>query len=394
MTKPTIRQVSPEEMLEAVYPLTSYALHPSPPLPDKEDWRERVTQRQGMTCYAAYEGETSVACAVSSPMTQNVRGTILGMGGIWGVATHPAARRKGYCRALIQRLLETMRDAGRPLSALYPFRESFYGRLGFVTLPQGRIAIFEPSTLAPLLKRDLGSEVEIALIGEAHDVYHEYVVQMQQRTHGMAKFDFVRQVDVQRNRFWLAQAKVDGETVGLMQYNLTGEHETEYNLRAGRFYYRTSQGKYLLLQWIARHIDQANRAELWLPAFEQPETWLSDMDVSLDRPPHTPMGRVVDLSQINGMRTGPGHLAVRVRDPLCPWNRGTWQLESANGQLQVCQGGEANCELSIQGLSALVYGAHDPGDFPIRGWSDPSPEVQATMRAMFPRKLAYLHEWF
>jgi hypothetical protein len=50
--------------------------------------------------------------------------------------------------------------------------------------------------------------------------------------------------------------------------------------------------------------------------------------------------------------------------------------------------------LSIQGLSALVYGAHDPGDFPIRGWSDRSPEVQATMRAMFPRKLAYLHEWF
>jgi hypothetical protein len=217
---------------------------------------------------------------------------------------------------------------------------------------------------------------------------------MQQRTHGMAIFDFVDQASLQRSRYWLAQAKVDGETVGLMQYYLTGERETEFTLRAGRFYYRTSQGKYLLLQWIARHIDQANRAELWLPAFEQPETWLSDIDISLDRPPHTPMGRVVDLAQINGMRTGPGRLAVRVHDSLCPWNEETWRLESANGRLQVRSGGVADCELSIQGISALVYGAHDPGDFPVRGWGHPSPEVLATMRAMFPPRLAYLHEWF
>ena len=55
---------------------------------------------------------------------------------------------------------------------------------------------------------------------------------------------------------------------------------------------------------------------------------------------------------------------------------------------------EADCALSIQGLSALVYGAHDPGDFQVRGWGDPSPDTLATMRVMFPQKLAYLHEWF
>jgi predicted acetyltransferase len=394
VTHATVRQISAEEMLEAMYPLTGYALHPSPPLPDREEWRERVTQRKGLTRFAAFEGEASVACAVSSAMTQNVRGAILGMGGIWGVATYPAARRKGHCRTLMTRLLDTMHRSGRPLSALYPFRESFYERLGYVTLPQNRKAIFAPSTLAPLLKADLGGEVELALIGEAHDTYREYVGQMQQRTHGMATFDYVDQVSVQRNRSWLAQAKVDGETVGLMQYYLTGERETEYTLRAGRFYYRTSRGKYLLLQWIAQHIDQANQVELWLPAFELPETWLSDMNVSIDRPPFTPMARVVDLAQIGGMQTGPGHVSVRVHDPHCPWNKGTWRLETANGRLQVRPGSQADCELSIQGVSALVYGAHDPGDFPVRGWGDPSPEMVATMRAMFPPKLAYLHEWF
>ena len=106
------------------------------------------------------------------------------------------------------------------------------------------------------------------------------------------------------------------------------------------------------------------------------------------------MARVVDIARIGGMQTGPGRLSVRVHDPHCPWNEGTWQLETANGRLQVRRGGEPDCELSIQGVSALVYGGHDPGDLPIRGWADVSQEALAAMREMFPPRLAYLHEWF
>jgi predicted acetyltransferase len=53
-------------------------------------------------------------------MTQNVRGALLGMSGVWGVSTHPSARRQGYSRQLMARLLEAMRDAGQALSGLYP----------------------------------------------------------------------------------------------------------------------------------------------------------------------------------------------------------------------------------------------------------------------------------
>lgn len=63
-----------------------------------------------------------------------------------------------------------------------------------------------------------------------------------------------------------------------------------------------------------------------------------------------------------------------------------------DGILQVSAGDEADCDLSIQALAALIYGTHPPGDFPIRGWGDPSPEVQATLRTMFPPLVPYLHE--
>ncbi|UCC62347.1 MAG: GNAT family N-acetyltransferase, partial [Anaerolineae bacterium] len=363
MAEVTLRQVYGDEMLDIVHWMHGYALRPSPPLIDKAEYQAMVKQRKGVVYFALYEDGEPVACVASTPLVQQVRGGLFGAGGIMEVVTHPAARRKGYSRRLMARLLDAIRQEGRPLSCLYPFRESFYERLGYVTFSQIRKASFAPSTLAPLLKVDLGGEVELALIGERYEVYLDYLRQVQRRVHGMALFEHADHGWAQRNRFWLALARVKEKTVGLMLYALRGERETEYNLRAFRFYYHTSQGKYLLLQWVARHIDQANQAELWLSPLELPETWLADMNVTVETVHFTPMGRVVDLAQMGGVHTGSGRFSARVQDPLCPWNEGVWRFETADGRLQVYPAQEADCALSIQAVSALVYGAHDPADF-------------------------------
>ena len=397
MTRTTIRQIEGQAFLDALYPLTNYAFHSSPPLGDKEEWSEWVRHREGVTGFALFEDEgapAAVACTASTAMTQNVRGGLYGMGGIWGVATHPASRRKGYCRRLMARQLAAMHEAKRAFSGLYPFRESFYERLGYVSLPQTCKARLAPLVLAPLAKMQFAGQVELALIGEGVETYLAYLRRMQQHTHGMARIEYPDKVSAQRNRFWLATARVDGEVVGVMLYNLKGEREGEFTLHAARFYYHTSEGRYLLLQWIARHIDQANRVELILAPTELPETWLPDMSVTVETADLAPMGRVVDVAGIGGMHTGPGRFAARISDPLCPWNEATWRFETVDGLLQVAPAQEADCELSIQGLSALVYGPYDPADLPLRGWGNPSLEMQATLRAMFPRLLPYIHEMF
>src|SRR4030043_640349 len=148
----TIRHLQGEEMLEALYALNSYSLQPSPPLQNKEDWFSIVRERQGITCSAVFEDETPVAIAVSTPMTQNMRGELFPASGVWGVATTPQARRKGYCRRSMASLLSAERDSGKVFSNLYPFRESFYDRLGYIAFPLSKIAHFEPPALAPLLK--------------------------------------------------------------------------------------------------------------------------------------------------------------------------------------------------------------------------------------------------
>jgi GNAT superfamily N-acetyltransferase len=394
MTHTTIRQVYGDEKTEILYQLASYAFNPSPPLPDRAEREEVFRERENETYFALLEDERAVASIVSAPMTQQVRGALFKAGAIWGVATHPAARRKGYSRRLMACLLQALREQDRPLSLLYPFRESFYQRLGYVTFPLPRIAKFEAAALLPLLSQKLPGRVERTYIGEEYDTFRRFLSSLQETIHGMALFDEPGRTLPHRNRFWLALAYVEDEPVGAMMYQLQGEHVTQFTLNAGFFYHRTIEGRYLLLEWIARHVDQVTQVELWLPCYELPETWLADLQVRVESAPRAPMGRVVDVTKIGGMAAGPGHFSARMTDPLCPWNEGTWQFEGVNGALQVSPASHADCHLTVQGLTALVYGVRDPGDYAFHGWGDPPPQLQNVMRAMFPPLMPHVHEYF
>jgi predicted acetyltransferase len=389
-----IRHLQGEEMFDTLYKLNSYSLHPSPPYQNREEWEAIVRGRQGITCHALFEDDTPVSIAISTPMTQNIRGKLYPASGIWGVSTFPSARRKGYCRQVITSLLSAERDAGKTFSNLYPFRESFYERLGYVSYPLTKIAKFTTLSLSPLLKMDLSGGIKLNPIGEAYDTYREYLTEMREYTHGMAFFDFGDRVRANQNLLWTAMAVFDGKIEGLMLYRILGEDVTKFNFVASRFYYQTSRARYLLLNWIARHIDQADRAELWLPADEYPETWLADFQVKIESVIHAAMSRVLDIEKIGGMNVGEGSFSARIIDPLCLWNEGVWCFGSHEGKLRVLKSAKMDCELTIQGLTTLITGVHDPADIPLRGWGEVDPAIQDIQRGMFPGMNPFLHENF
>jgi hypothetical protein len=149
-----------------------------------------------------------------------------------------------------------------------------------------------------------------------------------------------------------------------------------------------------MLNWIARHVDQADRVELWLAADEFPESWLADLQVKVESAIRPAMNRVLDVENLNGMCVGEGSFSAKITDPLCPWNAGDWLFEGSDGNLKVMKTINADCELAIQGLTALVAGTHDPQDFPLRGWGDPDSALQSIQSQMFPRLCPYMHEIF
>ena len=97
-------------------------------------------------CLALYENDVSVAGLMCKPIMQNVRGTIKSMCGVAEVVTKPEARRQGYSKKLMILALKKMKEQGQIFSTLYPFRESFYEKLGYITFPQYRNAIFSPTS--------------------------------------------------------------------------------------------------------------------------------------------------------------------------------------------------------------------------------------------------------
>ena len=391
----TIRPVRGEELLEATLLLASYAFFPTPPLASLEARRERVTEFDSKTNRVLFEDERPVAAITSTPMTQNVRGQIYPMGALGDVVTLPESRRKGYARQLFTAIMDTMPAEGVVFSGLYPFRPSFYERLGYVSFPYMRIVSFSPAVLQPLLDWNLGGQVERMLIADGFDTYRAFARRCQPNVHGMALFaDAVAQHrQKKRNQEWLALARFEDEVVGALLYRLTDFRD---RMQVSHFLYHTNRGKYLLLEWFARHIDQVNTIELWLPHSECPETWLPDLQPQLRLPEfdYDAMGRIVDVARIGGMATGPGCFSAQINDPFCPWNTGRYRFETVDGVLQVSQTKTADCELTIQGLSALVYGTHALGDFTFLGWGHLSPELQATLRTMFPPMQPYLYEQY
>ena len=56
--------------------------------------------------------------------------------------------------------------------------------------------------------------------------------------------------------------------------------------------------------------------------------------------------------------------------------------------------GKPGIALSIQGLTALVYGVYGPEEFSLRGWGDPDKETQSQMRQMFPSVTPFIHAMY
>ena len=393
MTEIIVREVTDDELLAATYSLSMNSYVATPPLPDKTAWLAGMKNLRGVTTMLVFADGQPVARAIGRRLRQQVRGALFPMVGIAGVATDLPARRQGYARQAMAHLLGRMRADGYALTCLYPFRESYYERMGYVAFPQVRQVRFNPSVLAGLLEKTPNGDYEQLLIADGYSIYRDQLRLLRQRIHGMAIYDDDQIIE--QSTSWLLLAKENKTITGFMGYCLKGDWFEQFTIEVSRFYYYTAAGRYQLLAWLARYIDQAKQVELWLPAYETPETWWPDLNLSIGMAPiHIPMGRVLDVAKIGGMTTGAGHFTARVSDPLCPWNESIWDFETVDGLLRVEAAKQADCELSIQALSGLVYGTHDPADFVFRGWGDPSPELQAVMRVMFPPKLPHLHEVF
>ncbi|MFB6396867.1 enhanced intracellular survival protein Eis [Polymorphospora lycopeni] len=389
-----IRRVDAEERLTTAFPLAAYAFESSPPAADRLDRARRYApyNEDSVNLIAEVDGRT-VAAVAGIPMRQNVRGVVHRMAGVAAVVTDPLARRQGHARTLLTRLLGDMRDDGHVVSALYPFRPSFYERFGYAGMPRARRATFAPADLAGLQRADLPGEVDWGPVADRYDDFRDLTLRLLGQRHGFAVFP-ERRGHVLRDLEprWLATARVDGEVVGALTYRIEGyggELVGDDLLVTGPL------GRALLLRFLARHVDQVSRASVLVGADDVPELWVTDLaarteaDVSFPRR-GGPMARVLSLEALAGVAAGPGRVAVEVVDD--PFVAGRYVLDGGSGRLEVTRGdGPAPAAtLTVAGLSGLFYGVLDPVEARLRGLGTVPDDAAAQLRLLFPRQIPYL----
>ncbi|BFU43399.1 hypothetical protein KRMM14A1004_16360 [Krasilnikovia sp. MM14-A1004] len=378
-----------------MWPLQAYAFQPSPGSDgETETYARRMRfYRSAVSLIAQEDGET-LAGAAAFPMRQNVRGVVHDMAGVASVASHPAARRRGLVRLLLERLLRQMRDQGCTVSALYPFRPSFYERFGFVGLPRWRTATFAPEGLTHLQRADLPGTVEWLRLRDGFDDYHAFTLRLLGERHGFGVFDEIRTAEFRESPpRWVALARVDGEVVGAVTYRVDrygGDLVADHLLTTGPL------SRALLLQFFARHVDQVARVAVLVDTDEVPELWGTDLTVTTEGrvanpTTNAPMARLLSVEALAGSAAGDAAaVTVSVVDDYLIG--GTYRLAGDAGRLMVERdpGGAAQATLSCAGLSGLAYGVLDPVDVVVRGFGHVDPGAVTALRALFPRSMPYL----
>ncbi|GAB3948560.1 GNAT family N-acetyltransferase [Micromonospora vulcania] len=391
----TIRRVTADERLTSSFPLAAYAFEASPLAAARiDEFRDYLPYQQGNRSLVVEENGTALAAGSAIPMRQNLRGTVLPMAGVAGVASHPLARRQGHVRTVLNQLLDEMRDEGHRLSALYPFRPSFYARFGYVGLPKPRTVTFAPADLGPLLRAELPGELSWERIGTGYDTWRAFTERCLQQRHGFSIFPDYRAVGIRdRDEYWLLTARVDGEVTGMVTYRIDNHGGT---LIGNELLVADPLARALLLQFFARHVDQVERVTVQVAADELPELWLTDLDVLVEaragRPDSSaPMARLLSLDALNGLSSGPGRVRVELTGDR--WLAGSHLLDGTTGALELvadATGRVPTATLTAAGLSALAYGVLDPAELPLRGLGEVPADAATELRSIFPRQVPYL----
>jgi predicted acetyltransferase len=291
---------------------------------------------------------------------------------------------------------ELMHQGGSPVSCLYPFRESFYERLGYAGFPTPRYATLKPGDLGPLVRMPWPGAIEQVSMSDGFEAWRSFLERLQPTIHGLSLKDPSNSVRLKdENTAWVAMVREAETITGAMTFRITG-YTREF--RADSFYATTSAARYQMLDWIGRHVDQVKTVHIKLGPHEFPELWFRDLTAQSSTVDEhawpAPMARVISVGELNGIGAGEASITVTLIDDHCPWNGGVWTLSGEDDRLVVSAGGDPQCTLTIQALSALVYCGHDPADFIYRGWGDPDVSAQDALRTLFPRTFPVLHEEF
>ncbi|MEX2584378.1 MAG: GNAT family N-acetyltransferase [Gemmatimonadota bacterium] len=356
-----------------------------------QEWEEslRDSPRGGVETLwvGEREGRIVAACRLLR-FQQWIGGVTIPMMGLSTVAIAPTHRRRGLAGQLVTTGLRHAGERGDAVSALFPFRTSFYRRLGYGMAGHALQYQFPPAALPDHPSR---ARVEIAESQEARaeiaSVYGRWAPgQTGQLERPDRAWSLVWQKGSRHGALYRSPA---GEPTGYAVFRyLTDPTPQGRVVDVEEIAWLEPQARLGLLGWLASLSDQWEQILYRAHPDEGFAEHLSELRHPVDGVPRWhfwfpsatllegPMFRIIDMEGAWSARrvdsTVEVAVALEVHDPQLPENEGGWTLTASGGRVEVTRGaGPDRCDVSvrtsIEVLSRLFIGSLSPSAAAVSG---------------------------
>lgn len=348
-----------------------------------------------------------------TPYQMQVGSTFLPMGGVAAVVSRPESRNQGLVRDLMTRMHQHMRAEKRPLAVLMPFKNSFYGRMGYADSFYIHEYLFEPHQLA---RSPVGSYTLRQVDGTKHWVtlerlrlecssHYNGTVHRDARYWQWRCFDTwrgQRHVYVVESEPRGGKRKTTTTPTGFLIANLLPTLERA-DLRVVQAIWKDPGTLGAILQFLRGLRDQVKEIRWFLPVDIDLYPYFEDPKIKVLYWPKM-MLKLVDLKAAIELRRYPadfnGELTLDVTaDDTSTWNAGKWRIIWDSGNASIRKSirsvpGATVVKTDIQTLAVIYSGHRCTSQLAKAGLLKASPAAIAILDRAFPPGIPHMEEWF
>jgi predicted acetyltransferase len=327
------------------------------------------------------DGRLVAACQLHA-LRQWIGGAAFPVTGVGLVSIAPTARRRGLAGRMMEGAFQHARARGDVASALYPFRLSFYEKLGYGLAGEAHQYRLEPRQLPD----DPEARARMRWVLTSDDEAEMRAVYAEAAKRGTGQME-------RSERSWRKAWQGGDEQAAAVYRSEAGEPEGyaivgyPMDLPPERRYLEVQERAWLtpaarrgVYAWLSSLGDQWRE----LAYRAHPEEGFDRVIAEPRLPPGNgvpwslwfpsatlmrgPMFRLLDLPAAFALRSAPAGVeadaVLEVDDAQVPENRGPWRLRVADGRMEVepYAGGSAavTLRLKVSALSSIFIGALDP----------------------------------
>ena len=366
LRKMTIKRLS-KEYKEAMRDLWDYCFNAGQRTTD-EDFDNYLKKQNLENCLGYFVDGKLASTYVIESYKMFVREVLMNMGGIAAVATFPEYRRQKQITALATESLKVMRENKQYISALYPFKYSFYRRYGYEVCLEDPSVITKPNNI--LLPKDF-KPLKIKEISQEDS----YEILKAFREKIGSKYNLIMYNDA---KHWKTQylnkkhkiyvVEEDGEIQG---YFVTFLEKKDgpwvVRLRFRDILVANNTARLTVFDFIKKHTDQNKDVQIPLMGDESvfdyfDELWTEDVKYQIEG---NAMFRVIDVKEaiklLNFDKKLDFSFTLKVNDEYAPWNEEPLEITIKNSKAKVTKAEEStfDMQINIKAFTQLFVGYRD-----------------------------------